>query len=248
MYKGKDMHARGVTANMRSVHKISALNTQVRHMAARAALVTLGAVLGRRQWEWSLLELAEDDIRGLPQSTFGDPERQKGKKLTKQVKRARLQQAPEHALSWIWITCGKEELELAVQIEWAKMRARASHWREEVDLLEEKMWCTQAFHLWRTDWWREQIGHRGLEEGPQLEGETAYALRQASIQEVLAERCAAEWQKLPELIQRGRHGDGVVEAMDSDDEGRHSDEEEEPIPGLPQRVVKGTYTDKVLAV
>ncbi|KAJ7732724.1 hypothetical protein DFH07DRAFT_701373, partial [Mycena maculata] len=80
-----------------------------------------------------------------------------------------------------------------VRIEWAKTRACAMHWKEEVDLLEEEMCRTHVFHVWRAGWWRDRVGLRGLEEGPQLEGETAYALCQAVMQTMLAERRTKEW-------------------------------------------------------
>ncbi|KAJ7713966.1 hypothetical protein DFH07DRAFT_763169 [Mycena maculata] len=144
MYKGKDRHARGVAANTRSGDKIAALNAHIRRAAAQyraawRALQALGRALKRNEWEWTLLDLKEDDIRGLPQSRFGDPDRQKKKKR----KKAKVQQ-PERPLSWIWISRGEKEepgdqaaMNEAVRIEWAKTRARAMRWKEEVDLLEE---------------------------------------------------------------------------------------------------------------
>ncbi|KAJ7714692.1 hypothetical protein DFH07DRAFT_762966, partial [Mycena maculata] len=250
-YKGKDTRSRGVAANTRSGEKIAALNDQIHRAAAqyrvgRSALVTLGGVLKRKDWEWSLQELKEDDIRGLPQAKLQQPEL-------------------ERPLSWIWISRGekwepgdKAAMNEAVRIEWAKMRARAMRWKEEVDLLEEEMRRTHAFHVWRAGWWRDRVGLRGLEEGPQLEGETAYALRQTAVQTTLAERCAKEWRHLPDLIRRGRAGElreegvaveGPVESDDDDRDEVDSDgEEEEPIPLLPRREVKGAYVDEVLAM
>jgi hypothetical protein len=79
VYKLKDTHSRGVRASMRSQDKIAALNGQVRraadqYRAARLALVGLGGVLRRDEWKKTLLELKSDDIRGLPQATFHDPD------------------------------------------------------------------------------------------------------------------------------------------------------------------------------
>lgn len=142
-----------------------------------------------------------------------------------------------------------------VRIEWAKARAHSMRWREEVSLLEEEMRRTTAFLLWRSDWWTQQVGRRGLPEGPQLEGETAYALRQAAVQSQLVQVFAAEWEALPTLIRQGRSGPvlGEVEevlnevASDDEDEGS-SGEEDEPIPKLPQREVKSSYVDEVLVM
>ncbi|KAJ7760147.1 hypothetical protein DFH07DRAFT_867895 [Mycena maculata] len=249
-YKGKDTRSRGVAANTRAGHKIAALNNQIERGAAqyrvgRAALVTLGGVLKRTEWEWTLLELKEDDVRGLPRATFSDPERRK-KNQNKMVKL----QVPECPLSWIWINRGEKwepgdtaALNEAVRIEWAKTRARAMRWREEVDLLEEEMRRIVVFHMWRGDWWRTKVGRKILEPGPQWEGETAYALRQAAVQTTLAKRCATEWEA-GQLV-----GEATAESDDEDGGGGVSEqEEEEAIPTLPQREVKSTYVDEVLAM
>ncbi|KAJ6578446.1 hypothetical protein B0H19DRAFT_1123179 [Mycena capillaripes] len=251
LYKLKDTHSRGVRQNMRSGDKIAALNAQVKraaaqYRAARAALVVLGGVLKRKEWEWTLLDLKEDDIRGLPQSHFRDPDRKK--KKNKQ---------PPRPLSWIWVTRGDGRavgddvaMNEAVRIEWAKTRARAMRWGEEVDLLEEEMARIIRFLRWRSGWWMERADGRGLPDGPQREGSTSYALRQASTQAKLADEFVTEWQALPELIQRGRGGE-LVEAEDSDDEEEvfdDSEEEDEPIPTLPPRPVKPTYVDEVLVM
>ncbi|KAJ7118301.1 hypothetical protein C8R44DRAFT_878911 [Mycena epipterygia] len=265
LYKLKDTHSRGVRANTRSGSKIDALNNQVRraadqYRAARGALVTLGWVLKRREWEWSFLELKEEDVRGLPRATFSDPERQKGKKSKgkSRSKKAKIQKEARE-LSWIWISRGERyepgddrAMTEAVHIEWAKARARCGRWREEVDLLEEEMRRVQQFLEWRSDWWKGQVGLRGLAEGPQLEGESAYALRQAGLQSDLCARFIEEWEALPELIAQGRAGESAVVNEGSDREGsdteESSDEEEEPIASVPERVLVTSYVDEVLAM
>ncbi|KAJ7761388.1 hypothetical protein B0H16DRAFT_1456135 [Mycena metata] len=234
----KDEHSRGVRANMRSQDKIEALNDQTQrsasqYRAARQSLVSLGRVLKCNEWQRTLLELKPDDVRGLPQATFHDPERKKKKRR-------------------------------AVQIEWAKTRARSHRWKEEVDLLEEEMARVQRFFAWRAAHWREQVGRRELPEGQQLEGETAYALRQAAVQEELGDSVAEEWGSLAELIRRGRAGEleenemvagtegetgGDDEDSDEDDEGEDTEgEEDDPVPALPRREIKTTYVDEILVM
>ncbi|KAJ6534315.1 hypothetical protein B0H19DRAFT_1383490 [Mycena capillaripes] len=251
LYKLKDTHSRGVRQNMRSGDKIAALNAQVKRTAAqyrvaRTALAVLGDVLKRKEWEWTLLDLKEDDIRGLPQSHFRDPDRKK--KKNKQ---------PPRPLSWIWVTRAKGgavgddvAMNEAVRIEWAKTRAHAMRLGEEVDLLEEEMARIIQFLRWRSGWWMERADGLEPPDRPQREGSTSYALRQASTQAQLADEFVTEWQALPELIRRGRGGE-LVEAEDSDDEEEvfdDSEEEDEPIPTLPLRPVKPTYVDEVLVM
>ncbi|KAJ7691221.1 hypothetical protein B0H14DRAFT_3532032 [Mycena olivaceomarginata] len=250
VYKLKDTHSRGVRANMRSQDKIAALNGQVRRAAdqyrtACLALVGLGGVLRRDEWKKTLLELKSDDVRGLPQATFHDPER---KKKTKGKRRKK--QRVERETSWIWVTQGARynlgdgaAMHEAVRIEWAK----------EVDLLEAKMARVRTYLAWRAEWWKGQVGRRPALAEAQLEGETVFALRQAAIQTQLAAGFADDWKSLPDLVVKGRGGeleDGAVELTaaenqdDSDEE--ESDKEEAAIGTLPQREIKTTYVDEVL--
>ncbi|KAF7364230.1 hypothetical protein MSAN_01082600 [Mycena sanguinolenta] len=272
LYKMKDTHSRGVRANMRSGDKISALNDQIKraaatYRAAHEALEQLGREVNRNEWSWTLRPLKGDDVRGLPQARFHDPERKKRKK----GKRARRAKKQERPLSWIWVTRGERwepgddaAMNEAVRIEWAKSRARAKRWAEEVDLLEEEMRRVLAFLRWRSGWWRGMVGQRGLPAGPQLEGETAYALRQAGIQADMADEFAKEWKDLAVLIRQGRDGTLVVAEDDEDEkvqdeqvegeedeEDEDSGEEDEPILTLPAqaaRLVKPTYVDEVLVM
>ncbi|KAJ7768991.1 hypothetical protein B0H16DRAFT_1716189 [Mycena metata] len=253
VYHLKDEHSRGRSASQ--------------YRAAQQALVSLGRVLKCHDWQRTLLELKLDDVRGLPQATFHDPERKK-----KKGRRRKRQARVERPASWIWTTTGAEydpadgaAMNEAVQIEWARTRARSHRWKEEVDLLEEEMARVRHFFAWRAAHWREQVGRRALLEGPQLEGETAYALRQAAVQEELSESVAEEWEPLAELVRRGRAGEleesemvGASEGAtgedgdggsDEDDKGESTEgEAEDPIPVLPRREIKTTYVDEVLVM
>jgi hypothetical protein len=95
---------------MRSQDKISALNDQIRQAAdqyrtARVALVTLGGVLERNEWERTLKDLREDDVRGLPQSQFHNPDRKKTKK--RKTKKQRREAKTPRPPSWIWLVQGQ---------------------------------------------------------------------------------------------------------------------------------------------
>ncbi|KAJ7037089.1 hypothetical protein C8F04DRAFT_1180815 [Mycena alexandri] len=274
LYKRKDANVRGVRDNMRSKSALNVLDNRVRRMAtqyrvARRALETLGSALGERSWEKALKPLQESDVRGMPRATFGDPERQRGgtQRGSKQPSRKKAKKDAEPAeMSWIWVVqvdpgnpaavsegeCSyaaigdwdTNTLGLALRIEWAKARARALRWTEEVDLLEEEMRRIQQFLTWRAGWWRERADGRGREQdGPQREGERAYAYRQAKLQEDLCANFAAKWAHLPELVRKGRAGELDVlpaarinkaeDSEGSDDEGSEnndSDDGARPVP------------------
>jgi hypothetical protein len=108
LYKLKDTHSRSVRENMRSGDKIAVLNEQVKRAAAsyrvaRKALVALGKKLQQYEWEWTLLELKVDDVRGLPQSHFSNPDHKKRKR----TKEGRTKPV-EHEVSWIWLNKGEK--------------------------------------------------------------------------------------------------------------------------------------------
>jgi hypothetical protein len=109
LYKDKDANARGVRENMRSNDKIDIIDERLRRMAeqyraAWRALEILGPALCKMEWEATLWPLSAKDVRGMPRSTFGDPERQRGqKKKKKKPKRKKRRTAEDDALSWIWV-------------------------------------------------------------------------------------------------------------------------------------------------
>ncbi|KAJ6499776.1 hypothetical protein DFH09DRAFT_1336417 [Mycena vulgaris] len=145
------------------------------------------------------------------------------------------------SMSWIWLAQVEsrkegepEQADEALRIEWAKTRARSLRWSEEVDLLEEETRRITQFLLWRADWWQDRVGQRGLEEGPQAEGEKAYAVRQAGLLADLSARFTGMWTALPELISAGRAGDAEGEAREGDSdwddvEGEEEEEVEEEV-------------------
>ncbi|KAJ6480009.1 hypothetical protein C8R47DRAFT_983149 [Mycena vitilis] len=261
LYKYKDKNVRGVRQNMRSKDKIDALNDKIRRAAtqyrvARLALVSLGRALGEDEWETTLKELKQEDIRSRPQSNIGDPMRQKATKAWGPQAKSR-KKRKVLPISWIWVSQTKGEAGEAqemnegmffvepLRIEWAKARARSMRWGEEVDLLEEEMRRVGEFLGWRAGWWYAQIGRRSLEDGPQSEGETAYATRQAEVYTKLRDSFASKWHELPELIRKGRAGDDVEE-WEWEDEPVEEDDEDAAFSEVPEegtRPVKSTYLD-----
>ncbi|KAJ6479437.1 hypothetical protein C8R47DRAFT_1218996 [Mycena vitilis] len=224
-YKYRDAALRGVRAKTRSTTRVEGINARIdraadEYRAARAALVSLGALLSRTDWEGQFRVLKADDVRPRPHALFGDEERQKGHK---KAKRPRLDQgeAAEHAemavqdkrpLSWIWIsqaTAG-DETDLvdneALRVEWAKTRARAMRYSEEVDLLEEEMRRVVVFLDWRAAWWRSLLGLRtAMQPDAALqEGHAAYVHKQAGYMSGLADRFRKLWASVPEYLVMAR--------------------------------------------
>ncbi|KAJ7282331.1 hypothetical protein C8J57DRAFT_1448037 [Mycena rebaudengoi] len=217
LYKNKDRHARGVKANTRAITGIEAASERIRRAAetyrvGRKALLALGEVLEEPEWKKELKELKETDVREMKDGLIGNADRQQGKKDRQTKARAKERSKNDKVpLSWIWRTHGAVEdggedpaLNEALHIEWAKTRARAWRWSEEVDLLEEEMRRIAQFLAWTGSWWERQKGRREDLEGALGEGLEAYASRQAARQRGLRSRFLQMWAGLPALIEKGR--------------------------------------------
>ncbi|KAJ7196057.1 hypothetical protein GGX14DRAFT_403536 [Mycena pura] len=158
---------------MRSNAKIDAVNDRLRRLGdeyrvVRRALESLGPAL--REWDWMTTILPLSAARALPEVIFGDPVRQRGGKATKPKKRPKRGtgvgdgqedgNGKQKEVSWIWVTQvdrgNPAAVNEALRIEWARTRAKAHRWSEEVDLLEEEMRRIRAFLTWHSKWWMER--------------------------------------------------------------------------------------------
>ncbi|KAJ7791277.1 hypothetical protein B0H14DRAFT_3567333 [Mycena olivaceomarginata] len=168
-YKYKDEFQHGVAAITRGKTSIAQVDERIRRIAAqyraaRAALISLGPVLNETDWKLQLHVLAPDDVRQRPRATFSDPKhksrlkRKRGETLAHAAAERRKKKDEERQASWIWRSAltaeeGSEPgMAEALHIEWAKTRARAWRWTEEVDLVEE-MRRVLAFLNWKANHW-----------------------------------------------------------------------------------------------
>ncbi|KAJ7699783.1 hypothetical protein B0H14DRAFT_3100193 [Mycena olivaceomarginata] len=174
-YKYKDEFQHGVAAITRGKTSIAQVDERIRRIAAqyraaRAALVSLGPVLNETDWKLQLHVLAPDDVRQRPRATFSDPKhksrlkRKRGETLAHAAAERRKKKDEERQASWIWRSAltaeeGSEPgMAEALRIEWAKTRARAWRWTEEVDLVEEEMRRVLAFLNWKANHWTRSHG------------------------------------------------------------------------------------------
>ncbi|KAF7373737.1 hypothetical protein MSAN_00584800 [Mycena sanguinolenta] len=270
-YKFKDKNVSGVSGHTRSRQTIAVLDERIRreaseYRAARHALACLAPRLGETRWSLVLKELAPKDIRGMPRALFSDPARKRQKKRQRQEQ----QEREPVEMSWIWRTgltslaaAASTSEEAAVKatneglrVEWAKTRARAHRWTEEVDLLEEEMRRILVFLQWKADWWRGQKNRRSVDEVEAKEGFSAYAERQAAIQETMKVRFTDDWKDVGRWIALGRQGVAdfkergpVAEEGESDDEEVPTDDESyEPVPLLPQAGATALVEASLLSV
>lgn len=95
----------------------------------------------------------------------------------------------------------------AVRVEWAKARARAERWTEEVQLVHEEMRRTIAYCRWQSQWWAERAVERQDLPSELQEGVAAYAWEHADLEERFARDLERRWdvirRRAKEFIESG---------------------------------------------
>ncbi|KAJ7866049.1 hypothetical protein B0H14DRAFT_3084255 [Mycena olivaceomarginata] len=211
-FKRKHLSGQGMYTKSRTL--LDGIEERIRDAAARyrAARVGLFRLRGPGDWESVLRELRKEDVRGINERAMNEEEKEENRK-------ARLlagltgdgsddvDQFGEpvdltvlfdletgegrRQLSWLWPM--EDDTKVNIAVEWAKARARADRWREELILLEEEMRRTVAFCVWKSQWWKEQLDLR-LDVSPALaEGLRAYALEQAEREREWAAQWTDKW-------------------------------------------------------
>ncbi|KAJ7811904.1 hypothetical protein B0H14DRAFT_3090558 [Mycena olivaceomarginata] len=218
-YKYKDEFQHGVAAITRGKTSIAQVDERIRRIAAQYR----AARAGPRQLGTPQVEIEEEagrdaGARGCREAEEKDEERQ---------------------ASWIWRSAltaeeGSEPgMAEALRIEWAKTRARAWRWTEEVDLVEEEMRRVLAFLNWKANHWTSLMDERDEPDEILREGLTAYAKRQARVQRDLRARFEGNWQYIPGYIQAERSRLGAIpeegEGVENEDVDE-SDESDEDAP------------------
>lgn len=81
----------------------------------------------------------------------------------------------------------------AMRVEWAKTKARADRWGEEVLLVIEEMRRSICFLEWKANWWLEQADLRSDAPLRVQRGISAYASKQAAVCRSMAMLFATRW-------------------------------------------------------
>ncbi|KAJ3538635.1 hypothetical protein NMY22_g5086 [Coprinellus aureogranulatus] len=201
----KDRWLRGQGSNTKALNLLSTLQSKIRdakdeYNQARAALLSLGPLLGERNIEKTFLKLEESDLKPLtPDSVMVAPSQGQ----TRQVE-----------MSWIWkhpgaaadnVTAYEAETR---KIEWAKSRARSHRYQEEILIVKEEMQRTLRFFQWKRDQWRlralvmeKDAQQKGSPLTPEhVEGLNAYAERQATMWQGMQYSCTKKWTKVDLII------------------------------------------------
>ena len=152
----------------------------------RAAYAALCLIDPNGSWKTELKPLHDADIRG--------PGRDPDDDVLGEGRRE---------ISWIWLVAGPTELSAdnsdkdvqeVMRVEWAKTKARAQRWSEEVALLQEEMRRVLEYCDWKATWWRNEGGQRTrVDDLVIVSGLKAYAEKQASVFDRLGQSFASRW-------------------------------------------------------
>ena len=82
-----------------------------------------------------------------------------------------------------------------MQVEYAKSRARALRWSEEVSLVKEEMRRVLEFFKWKMTWWMEKASYLSTRGDSVAIGFVIYANRQASLLERMGQRFRKQWKE-----------------------------------------------------
>jgi hypothetical protein len=82
-------------------------------------------------------------------------------------------------------------------VEWAKAKARADRWEEEVVLLNEEMRRILEFCNRKAAWWENKIQQQESEQmdEPLADGLRAYAHQQAALEREISTKWAHKWRQ-----------------------------------------------------
>ena len=170
----------------------------LRYRTARHALI---AANSGQQWEDSLLDLKDSDVRGPGKDDFY---LQESGKANYGASKGR------YEISWIWLVpqsrsevdtnSSEQVFDEGLRVEWSKSQARKVRWEEEVEIILEEMRRSVVYYEWKEQWWLKQNARQASDNHIQ-HGIAAYSHKQAYYCKCLAEGFAMAW--LPFLESEG---------------------------------------------
>ncbi|KAM6501762.1 hypothetical protein JOM56_001739 [Amanita muscaria] len=193
-FKRLNVNGTGNKANTRMLTLFNRFNLHTqrfvqRYRAAHSALLTLDP---EGSWCTRLHKLHDADVRG-PGKDDHDFSLGLEKASNNHTSSGRFE------MSWIWLVprvmsapdmeVSEESLDESMRVEWMKSRARKERWEEETLLIEEEMRRVIHYFEWKAGWWRNRSRLRSDLDLDILNGVAAYAFKQASFCERMAESC-----------------------------------------------------------
>ncbi|KAF6754839.1 hypothetical protein DFP72DRAFT_1067991 [Ephemerocybe angulata] len=213
VYDLKKRWLRGQAPNTKALNLLGNIEAQIgaardEYRQAREAILSLGGMLGKVGLEGFYLPLQDNDIRAMAapdideraEETMTSKQKEKAKRRTHETQRT---------VSWIWRHSSaaddnhtEYEAEM-IKVEWAKSRARAARYHEEIKIVREEMKRTIRFFAWKEQEWYKRADAKQAQVGDDqryAEGLQAYAKRQGAICLGLRRRFEHMWTGVDERI------------------------------------------------
>ncbi|KAF6751956.1 hypothetical protein DFP72DRAFT_1070661 [Ephemerocybe angulata] len=214
VYDLKKRWLRGQGANTKALNLLGNIEAQIaaakdEYRDARVALLSLGKMMGKVGLESFYLPLEDADVRAMAAPAL-DPNEKEPVTSKQKQKEKRKTRETTRTISWIWRHASAAEDNHTeyeaetIKVEWAKSRARAARYHEEIKIVKEEMARTRRFFVWKENTWYE-ASHAKQDarevEADYSEGLQAYAKRQASICVSLRRKFDHMWKGLDEQIE-----------------------------------------------
>ncbi|KZP18026.1 hypothetical protein FIBSPDRAFT_956592 [Athelia psychrophila] len=211
-WKGKNVRGQRYNTRARALQhridvKVHAAKMRYRH-GRRAYL----ALAGNGPWTSQYKELLDDDCRAMNERELTQREkedrREKIRAGEREVGDTRdgvvvngVMGDTRRVLSWIWYNVASQGTEDAaavlegLRVQWAKSKASARSWSDDVHLLVEEMRRVEAATHHIADRWTRDSKLRSGAPSELQEGLTGYAFRHTAMEERLANKWAEQWRK-----------------------------------------------------
>ncbi len=218
-YKIQHVSGPGQKANTRARAVIDRFKSKIdlsadKYKAARHALESLDqdgsktAELFNINWTSRFQPLTNQDLVFLNEDPDDSDEEGPSRATRGRASKRRRQEGQlgegHRMSSWIWrlpawkvdqtsTNSDSDPFNATVRMEWAKTKARAERWQEEVNLLKEEMCRAIEDMEWRAQQWNTRVNARPNVPPDLLQGLMAYAYKQADIQNSFAAGYARRW-------------------------------------------------------
>lgn len=241
VYDARKRWVRGQGANTRALNLLESVEERIttskeEYRRSRRALLNLGGMLGIKGLERSFPPLLDGDVKALSRPQLESASAGQTTAVLSWIWRHSSVTDDDHSAfeaesMWWFDSRGNPALILptGIKVEWAKSRARAARYQEEIKIVGEEMKRSLRFLDWRVNQWRirgEAKGRAGESDESYLAGLKAYALRQAAICEGLKRLFSNQWSGVKDMVSRAQ------QECDSADifYARRHGTESEPVP------------------
>ncbi|KAI0054741.1 hypothetical protein BV25DRAFT_1785935, partial [Artomyces pyxidatus] len=186
-YKIKNVTGQGACTRAQSLQSQVDAKVNASARRYRNARRVYHLLAGDGEWQDDLRELRDEDVRGLSERVLVAARQRDGGEGQK-------------TLSWLWYSAassgarGDGSVHAAVRTEWAKSRARARRWSEEVRFVKAEMERVLATFTYMSNMWNAFAQHASSSTSRELlDGLKAYAVQHSKLYCRLSRSFTSMW-------------------------------------------------------